>query len=362
MKKIYGLIVMGLLSLGDTHYSLTAAEEQTVSDTDAFIAAVRNGNTKTVNKMLASGSVDLNAVHSYGYSPLMVAAGKGYGAIVDALINAGAEVDKQNNQGKTALMLAVAGGHVSVMETLIQAGADVNKMDPKGVTLLMIAARRGDVAVVDTLIKARADVNKVVTTDSGLTPLMIAATEGHGAVVNALIKAGADPDKENLANPLTFTALIIVVQKHDRGDMVRMLIFAGADPLKKNSKGKSALDIADHTMKKVIEEAVKERDLSRALNHKLKSEPEVLGDVMQGMPAALRGLVAEYVEAPFGQHSKARAAKEKKETEKAVREQQESAQPGQEKRKEGVEDATAPVSRCVGSLCSWLSGKVYKKE
>jgi hypothetical protein len=92
-----------------------------------------------------------------------------------------------------ALSIAAREGHVAVVEAMVAAGADVNKADKYGVTPLYFAALEGHVAVVEALVAARADVNKADV--KGETPLYIAARNGHEAVVEALVDAGADVNK-----------------------------------------------------------------------------------------------------------------------------------------------------------------------
>ena len=72
-----------------------------------------------------------------------------------------------------ALSIAAREGHVAVVEAMVAAGADVNKADKYGVTPLYFAALEGHVAVVEALVAARADVNKAM--NDGATPLYIAA-------------------------------------------------------------------------------------------------------------------------------------------------------------------------------------------
>ena len=87
-------------------------------------------------------------------------------------------------------IIAAQHGHEAVLRALIQAGADVNKADDTGGTPLVVGAQNGHQAVVRALIQAGADVNKAG--DNGWTPLLIAAQNGHQVVVRALIDLGAN--------------------------------------------------------------------------------------------------------------------------------------------------------------------------
>ena len=66
------------------------------------------------------------------------------------------------------LMWAAAEGHAAVVQSLIEAGADVRTRLPSGFTPLLFAARDGRTEVVRALLKAGADVNETIpATDSG---------------------------------------------------------------------------------------------------------------------------------------------------------------------------------------------------
>eukprot|EP00982_Pelagococcus_subviridis_P015521 31407-Pelagococcus_subviridis.AAC.5 len=93
--------------------------------------------------------------------PLHKAASNGHEAVVRALIEAGADVNKANDNGTTPLFIAAQKGHEAVVKALMEAGAVVNKADNHGGTPLHGTARNGHEAVVKALVDAGADVNKV---------------------------------------------------------------------------------------------------------------------------------------------------------------------------------------------------------
>jgi len=80
---------------------------------------------------------------------------------LEILLEANAEVDKQDSNGSTPLHTAAYAGHVGVAQLLLGAHAEVDRQDLAGSTALHHAARYvADEEMVQILIQAKADVNK----------------------------------------------------------------------------------------------------------------------------------------------------------------------------------------------------------
>ena len=106
-------------------------------------------------------------------------------SVVEALLAAGADVNKPTLSNLTALMCACRDGHSEIVKMLIAAGAHVNAVNFAKWTALMKAARYGHAAIVEMLLAAGADVNAV--NDVGHTALTQAALNGHVAVVELFL-------------------------------------------------------------------------------------------------------------------------------------------------------------------------------
>lgn len=78
-----------------------------------------------------------------GFTPLMHAVRGGAPEVVDALLDAGADVDQAGKTGVTALMLSSKNG-ASVARLLLARGADPLRVDEVQATALHWAAKRGD--------------------------------------------------------------------------------------------------------------------------------------------------------------------------------------------------------------------------
>ena len=162
-----------------------------------LLDAAKEGDAKMVRELLGAGAdVNYTKEGGEGRTALYLAARKGHLEAAQALIDAGAEVDKEKTtDGSTPLFIAADCGHLDAAQALIDAGAGVdNGRTTDGCTPLYMAAQKNHVLVVQALIDAGADVDKGKTID-GQTPLTIAAYQGHLGVVKALVGANADVSK-----------------------------------------------------------------------------------------------------------------------------------------------------------------------
>jgi len=89
---------------------------------------------------------------------LLRAAARGQTEAVKSLIGSGVTVDSQNDFGLTSLMMAAKHGHIDTVNALLEAGADVNVKSKGrgGVNALFWAAVKGHTEVVELLKKAGA--------------------------------------------------------------------------------------------------------------------------------------------------------------------------------------------------------------
>ena len=110
-------------------------------------------------------------------------------AKIQAMINAGGDVNAKGLKGLTPLHVAAFQGDSILISILIEAGADLNAKGPNDATPLHIAAGNGKSNAIPILIAGGADRN--ATMEARATPLHVAALQGHTNVISALIKLGA---------------------------------------------------------------------------------------------------------------------------------------------------------------------------
>ncbi|CAN5179349.1 hypothetical protein BH09DEP1_BH09DEP1_6280 [soil metagenome] len=129
------------------------------------------------------------------------------------LIAAGANVNQADPfRGETMLMKAVVVNDLETARLLLQAGADIDKQDHLGITALRLAIGDNKSQMVRLLIDAGADLDKKdYCNGSGYTALMRAAEYGHLEIVRLLLDGGAD---RTLTNQAGETAKDIALKYH----------------------------------------------------------------------------------------------------------------------------------------------------
>jgi ankyrin repeat protein len=189
-----------------------------------LMAAARAGSVPAVRLLLARG-VDVNAAETFQKTTaLMWAAAEGHREVVDVLLEAGADPNRQAHVtsltqrhnadhptgGFTALMLAARNGHEEMVRQLVARGADVNLKNGDGASAAMIAIYNDRFDVAATLLGLGSDAN-----DGSL----YVAIEMRDATTDQF---AFDGSRRRPDHPNTLTAL----------DLVRMLLERGADPNK----------------------------------------------------------------------------------------------------------------------------------
>jgi uncharacterized protein len=180
MKALQISLVAFLLASG-----LSAAVPSVVAD-----AAMR-GDKAAVRALIDKKS-DVNAAQVDGTTALHWAVRADDLELTEMLLKAGARPSAANQSGATPMLLSAMNGNAAILERLIQAGADPNApLTKTGDTALMIAARTGKVDAVRALLDHGAKVNARESW-GGTTALMWAVSERHSDVAQLLLEHGAE--------------------------------------------------------------------------------------------------------------------------------------------------------------------------
>ncbi len=140
--------------------------------TASILAACNSGDLSALTEALASDaplderttSPARTSVWTYGgqsqasdaqLTGLHVAALEGHGAVVAALVAAGADLEATTKGGRTALLTASLAGKLEVVDALLAGGANVSAVDTNGMSALHGAATEGHASVVARLIDGK---------------------------------------------------------------------------------------------------------------------------------------------------------------------------------------------------------------
>ncbi|WP_299808051.1 ankyrin repeat domain-containing protein [uncultured Shewanella sp.] len=157
----------------------------------ALIRAILDEDAKAVNALIAAGA-DVNKGDWYKNTPLNHAVKSSTPEIVSLLLEAGANPNQAGSYGTLALHIASFNGMLSKMQLLLSKGADINGKDEEGESALMAAAGNSTAEVVALLLKAGADSNAL--SDDGNTALIKAVIGNYNertAIVELLLANGA---------------------------------------------------------------------------------------------------------------------------------------------------------------------------
>lgn len=130
-----------------------------IADSPYLYAGAR-GHLDILRMTLAHGA-DLKSTNRFGGTALIPAAERGHVETVRTLIQAGVAVDHVNRLGWTALLEAIILGqggekHQQIVQALVDAKADVNLADGEGVGKVQHARSRGYARIVQILTAAGA--------------------------------------------------------------------------------------------------------------------------------------------------------------------------------------------------------------
>jgi ankyrin repeat protein len=194
---------------------------------------------KALAHFLLNAGADVDKEDKYDNTPLHEAVYQGHKDIVELLLAYGADVNKAAKvSGCSPLFPAVAYGHKDIVELLIEAGADVNMRDKTEYTPLNSASYQGHKEIAELLLNAGADVNQAE--NDGKAPMHRAAGQGFKEIVELLLNARAAVNQaDNDGN----TPLSLAVRWGYK-EIVELLLNARADANQADNDGNTPLSLA----------------------------------------------------------------------------------------------------------------------
>lgn len=161
---------------------------------------------------------------------------------VNALIDAGVDINADLSAGSTALHLAVQRDDLALLGAIIAAGADLDALNGSQDTALGVACQQGRSAgVIEALLVAGANHDIPINDQVGSYPIHGCAASGNTQAVEVLVLHGIDPNARN--RDIDATPILVAAWRGDAA-MIETLLRLGADPLLEDIDGMNALDWA----------------------------------------------------------------------------------------------------------------------
>ena len=137
-----------------------------------LLDAIEDGDLPRVEQALQNGAdVNDNTLYVWGLAPLHLTCCRGHFAIVQYLVNHGANLEAtDNSDGMTPLHYACENGHLDVVRYLLTRGANLEAADIWDRTPLYCVCCEGHLPVVQYLLTGHG-ANLEATDDNGATPL-----------------------------------------------------------------------------------------------------------------------------------------------------------------------------------------------
>ncbi|XP_014786080.1 E3 ubiquitin-protein ligase MIB2 [Octopus bimaculoides] len=151
---------------------------------DGFVKEAAKGHTRNVREFIKNHRDEIDKKCS-GKTALQVASYKGHKDIVLMLLEAGADLELQDDDGDTALNFSAIGGETEIMELLLSKGAKTNALNKNRHTALHIAVNKESVKCVRILVKHSAPIN--IQDSLGDTALHDAIRKENEEIIDMLI-------------------------------------------------------------------------------------------------------------------------------------------------------------------------------
>jgi ankyrin repeat protein len=261
-----GMVKVLLTAGADANSTLPGGET-------ALMTSARSGAVGVIELLIARGA-NVNArEETTGQTALMWAAAEGHDRVLSMLVAKGATVDARSTGGWTALLFAVREGQKASVEALLDAGADVNdtlvvtRSTGRGASALVVAVGNAHYEIAALLLDRGADPNAAAQGWTALHQLtwvrrpgqgstgpapagsgsmtsldLVRTLAAHGANLNARMTQRAQVGVTAL-NMIGATPFLMAARSAD-ARLMRLLAELGADPRLPNQDGSTPLIVA----------------------------------------------------------------------------------------------------------------------
>jgi hypothetical protein len=229
---------------------------------NASRTALYEAATVDVARLLVERGLSLEDADQLGWTPLVNAVSDGEPHRIEALLEAGADVNGTHDRGYTVFMSAASSMErdPAILERLVDAGADPHAVTELGYNAFHAAVDVNGEANGEESVRAtfgclrKLGVDLEHRNDADQTPLARAISEGTGTEVRILCEIGADPNAvcampvcdddgcRTVSEPLVFAAIASSV---DAEEKLAALLSAGVDLDVVDTDGRGPLPCAE---------------------------------------------------------------------------------------------------------------------
>lgn len=163
---------------------------QPLPDHSSLLAwAVETQEPKFVELLLKKGA-KVQLANSNRFTPIIQACRYGNSAIINTLLDKGADVNSTIEDGTSAFQLCAGSATTEDLARIVSLGANISAQNSDGQTALMWAANFGKLEKFNYLVSKGANINQ--QTQQGYSPLFFAIKSHNLEVIKAAIAQGAD--------------------------------------------------------------------------------------------------------------------------------------------------------------------------
>lgn len=174
----------------------------------------------------------------------LTAAEQGQLEILKSCLEKGVDINTTNRQGRTAIVNASLNKHYECVSFLINAGADINKQDQTCFNPFLLSCLNDDLTLLRIVLPAKPNLDLLTRFGGvGITP---ASEKGHMEIVRELLEK--TEINVNHTNFVGWTPLLEAIVLNDGGEkqqqIVKLLLDHGANPHMTDKYGKKPLELA----------------------------------------------------------------------------------------------------------------------
>jgi len=246
-KDIHEDVLGGMLDVLNEAKNLPVSREENICS--ALRRAIIKMQVNNIRIIAKRRRADLELWDSDGHTALIAAVvhSTDSHAIVQELLDLGADPLGVNKEGASALLQAVVDNQIEAARVLVShplAAKFVNLAEHTGVTPLNSAIATGKRDMVKLLLDAGANVPAVIYSGSDRSPLFLAVINNQTEIVRLLVDNSSSPAAfVSLASTNGVTPLMVAISKGYR-DIIEVLLDAGANVQTVNDRGISPLFLA----------------------------------------------------------------------------------------------------------------------